>query len=621
MSDLFLHLVNISITAGWMILAVFLLRLLLKKAPKWTVCLLWALVGLRLLLPFTVESRVSLIPSAQTIPESSILSPAPVIETGITPIDQALNPLLSDALAPNPGDSVNPLQIYLALGTALWLAGIAGMLLYSLVACLKLRKRILPRIKLLDSVYLCDFIDSPFIWGAIRPIICVPSGLSDRHIKSIIAHEKAHLKRLDHVWKVVAYLLLTVYWFHPLIWVAYILLCRDIESACDEKVISDLSKTERADYSDALLYCSTNRRNYLTCPLAFGEVGVKDRINVVLNYKKPAIWILSAALSVIAVAAVCLLTDPPNQTKALNAIRRATYARELLITEGKIGYFENYLPDGMLGCCIGEDNKLYFRLEQDTEQLENTLREILGEYSDIAVFERTDLTKQTMTTYAQSVSDALTEAGFEIMNVRVAERSGNILVQVSDDKDLRSIKKAVKSIEKFSYGIDVYLYQPVSRVVYTEPDSNYMNSVRASERLMMYFYRNSSNDDYPDYYAGSYISEDNLYHIRLNRRIKGGEEKIRSILGGYADDVIFEYTNYSYNEVRKYYEDLSRQLRELGIMLTSGGPSEVTGAIEISALKEDIPLIERLLSRDYSYPFGKPKFQVEIREGQFIILE
>ena len=243
MSEIFLHLINSSITAGWLICAVVLLRLLLKKAPKWIICILWAMVGLRLLLPFSIESKVSLVPSTQTIPESSILSTAPVIDSGIPVVDETFNPVISQSLAPNPGDSVNPLQIYLAIGTAVWILGLSAMLLYSFFSWLWVYRRVHPRLRLRENIFLCDHIDTPFILGILRPGIYIPSGLPAEHLEPIIAHEKAHLKRLDHLWKPLGFLLLAVYWFNPLVWLAYILLCRDIETACDEKVIRNLENS------------------------------------------------------------------------------------------------------------------------------------------------------------------------------------------------------------------------------------------------------------------------------------------------------------------------------------------------------------------------------------------
>lgn len=310
MEALFLKLLNMSITASWLVLAVILLRLLLKKAPKWLTVSLWSLVALRLVFPFSIESIFSLIPSAEPIPQDIVYSPAPTINTGIDAFNTVVNPIISESLAPTPSDSANPLQIVSAIATAVWLAGICVMLTYSLVSYLYLRKKVSVSLKKSGNIYYCDNVDTPFILGVISPRVYLPSGLSDSNAAYVIRHEEAHLKRLDHLWKPLGFAILSVYWFNPVLWIAYILLCRDIELACDERVIKDFDTHEKKGYSRALVECSVHRRTVLACPLAFGEVGVKGRIKSVLNYKKPAFWIIVAALIASIVLAVCFLTDP-----------------------------------------------------------------------------------------------------------------------------------------------------------------------------------------------------------------------------------------------------------------------------------------------------------------------
>ena len=318
MEAVFIKALNMSISATWLILAVLLLRLLLKKAPKWIMVVLWGLVGLRLVLPFSLESVFSLVPSAEVISPSIGYAQHPAINSGVSVIDNAVNPTLGSSLAATPMNSVNPMQIVLYLGGIVWAAGIAILLLYGLISYVRLRHKVAEAIPYEKNVWLCDQVKTPFILGVFRPRIYLPSGLNEEETAYVFAHERAHLRRKDHLWKPLGFLLLTVYWFNPFVWVAYILLCRDIEAACDEKVISDMEMAEKKAYANALVSCSMQRRLILACPLAFGEVGVKERVKGVLNYRKPAFWIIVAALIVCAVIAVCFLTNPKDDEPDLS---------------------------------------------------------------------------------------------------------------------------------------------------------------------------------------------------------------------------------------------------------------------------------------------------------------
>ena len=299
-----------SITAGWLILAVILTRRILKKAPKWISCLLWGLVALRLICPFSFESVLSLIPSSETIPVNIAQQEKPVIDSGISIINETVNPLITETFTPSPAASVNPLQTLIHVASMIWIAGVVAMLAYALVSYWKLKKTVSASIPVEEGILACDEVKTPFILGVFRPLIYVPSSMSGETLEHVIRHEKAHLARHDHWWKPLGYLLLSVYWFHPLCWVAYILLCRDIEMACDEKVIRGMNRNDIAGYSQALLDCSFHRKQIAACPLAFGEVGVKERVKGVLNYKKPAFWIMLVAVVSCIVLAVCLMTDP-----------------------------------------------------------------------------------------------------------------------------------------------------------------------------------------------------------------------------------------------------------------------------------------------------------------------
>lgn len=313
MESLFLQILNMSITASWIVLAVCLLRFILKKAPKWVSVSLWGLVAFRLVCPFSFESVFSLLPSAQTIPSDIAMSRNPSVHTGIPVFNSAVNPVLQSSFTPDPANSVNPLQVVNFISAVVWIIGMVGMLLYAAVSFLRLRKKTKESVVLQGNVYLCDRIDTPFILGLFRPRIYLPSSMEETDVSHVLAHENAHLARRDHWWKPLGFLLLTVHWFNPVLWLAYVLLCRDIELACDEKVIRDMDVQNKKDYSSALINCSVSRKSIAACPLAFGEVGVKNRIKTVLHYKKPTLWILIAAVILSCIAAFCLLTNPVNK--------------------------------------------------------------------------------------------------------------------------------------------------------------------------------------------------------------------------------------------------------------------------------------------------------------------
>lgn len=312
MENIFISLLNTSITAGYLVIAVMLLRPLLKKAPKYIRCILWGLVGLRLILPFSFESVLSLIPSAEPIPPEIVTSPAPVIHSGITFVNSAVNPVISQSFAPAPEASVNPMQVVMAVAWNVWLLGVIAMVLYSVISFVLLKRKLREAVQDGGNVWVCDRVSSPFLLGLFRPKIYLPSDLAESSKVYVLAHENAHIRRKDHWWKPLGFLLLTVYWFNPLMWVAYIFLCRDIEFACDEKVIKELGTDCKCAYSEALINCSVPRRMISACPVAFGEDGVKGRIKSVLNYKKPAFWIILIALILCIVVAVCFLTNPPE---------------------------------------------------------------------------------------------------------------------------------------------------------------------------------------------------------------------------------------------------------------------------------------------------------------------
>lgn len=335
MSVVFLKILNISITAGWLILAVILIRLFFKKAPKWLSCLLWGLVALRLLIPFSFESALSLIPSGEVVSDSITSNYSPSIDTGFAIVNNTVNPIITYTLAPRPEMNTNPMEIVVSAASLIWIAGMVAMLIYATASYVLLKKKVSTAVPLSGKfdkkrrVYLCDGIKSPFILGIIRPAIYIPSNLDEETMEYVYAHENSHIKRHDNLWKPLGFVLLCIYWFNPLCWFAYILLCKDIETACDEKVIKDKEKEYLAFYSQALLNCAAKRRMISACPVAFGETGVKSRVKGILNYRKPPFWIILIALIAIITVGVCFLTNPPKNKNDIE---------EILNTELNFGY-------------------------------------------------------------------------------------------------------------------------------------------------------------------------------------------------------------------------------------------------------------------------------------------
>lgn len=352
MDDVFLKLVNLSISASWLILAVLVLRFVLKKAPKWVMPLLWGVVALRLVCLFSIESALSLIPSAETIPSEIVTETRePVLYEQAT-LDIVTNPTLPSAAEVPVGVSRQQAQVDFNIYSILWLAGMSALLVHALVSAGKLKRKLATAILLRDNIYESEFVDSPFVFGVVKPNIYLPMHMDEGTAAYVIAHEHAHLARRDHWWKVLGYLVLALHWFNPLVWVAYILFCRDIELACDEKVVRGLDGAARADYSQALLSCAAPKRAVAACPLAFGEGNIKTRVKSALHYKKPAFWVAAAAVLAVVIVAVCFLTNPRSERGSL------VWAQKLNAAD--VASIELYVP-------AEEEARQYKKL--DTEEM------------------------------------------------------------------------------------------------------------------------------------------------------------------------------------------------------------------------------------------------------------
>ena len=312
MNELFLKMINLGVTASYLALAVILIRAIFRKAPKRVFPFLWGLVALRLLFPFSIESPLSLIPSAETVNPEILVAEEPAISSGIAFVNRVVNPILKESLAPDPITGSHSVQARVSIAFVIWAVGIAAMLVYALISYLRLKRDVKTAVRLELSVWKSDRIASPFVLGLIRPQIYLPFSLSESDVDYVLAHERAHIARKDHWIKPFGYLLLSLHWFNPIMWIAYVLFCRDVELACDEKVIKGLNLEQRADYSQSLLTCSISHGRITACPLAFGEIGVKERVKRVLNYKKPTFWVILAVVAAGVILAVCFLTNPPK---------------------------------------------------------------------------------------------------------------------------------------------------------------------------------------------------------------------------------------------------------------------------------------------------------------------
>ena len=378
MEKLFLNLFNISITACWFILAILLFRLIFRKAPKFILPVLWGLVAIRLIIPFNIESSLSLVPSAETIPEKVLTGPSFDINSGIEIIDNNINGYLDDryfeGVTVPTENGLNTMRIL----SLIWVIGISLMFIYAFVSCIRIKSRINESVKTEANIYICDRISAPFIFGIIKPQIYLPSILPQNDRQYVIAHENAHIKRLDYLWKPLGFLILSVYWFNPLIWVAYIFFCRDIESACDQKVLKQMGSKIKKAYAEALINCNAPRKMLTVSPLAFGETGVKNRIKAILSYKKPVFWVIILAIITAVAVAAAFLTNPREDididnilivegednhgatTIKVNKDDKAELILKEVVTKGESPYVKAVLKnrsDDML--CYGEKITLY----------------------------------------------------------------------------------------------------------------------------------------------------------------------------------------------------------------------------------------------------------------------
>ena len=424
MTEIFLNLVNLSITASYLILAVFILRFILRKAPKNLLLWLWGLVGLRLAFPFSVESALSLIPKSEPIPVDIAYSPAPAINSGVAVVDRVVNPVMAESLTPTVGASVNPMQVVLTIVSMIWVVGVAVMLLYAVLSYARLSRKVRVSLPMGGKIYLCDGIRTPFILGIVRPKIYLPSDMEPENQSYVLKHEQAHLRHYDHWWKPLGFLLLSIYWFNPLVWAAYLLFCRDLEMACDERAVADLGDGERKAYSYALLSCAAHGRGMAACPLAFGENSVKSRIKNVLHFKKAGFWVSAAVVVITVIAAVCFLTNPKEEEKTL-----LQTVPDTVPTEAMEAAKEDYQP--ISGYYAYTNGGLTLEIDKVSGMMTRTARDSSGE-----AYEQTILLTEPGTV----VSIVDPDMNGEAENWRLREATGSLApIPIRDDLGSRHL--------------------------------------------------------------------------------------------------------------------------------------------------------------------------------------
>ncbi len=318
MGTIFFKVMEMSIAALLLMVAVALIRIPLKRAPKWFMGILWAIVALRLLVPVQVTAHVGFMPDFGNIVKACFdqekeAEEGPVtVNSGIYEAVGIAKSVVNESADAKTKDSSKGILLLVQI---IWIVGMTLVLGYAVFCYISIKKKTAASIRFIsdDRVFVCDDIDTPFIFGTLKPTIYMPSGLDDKTIKNVIAHEKAHIKRLDHIRKMFGFLILAIHWFNPLVWLSYMLFCRDIELACDERVVSRMTLSQKRSYAESLLSCSTHGRMVLAYPLAFGEVGVGTRVKQIFNYKKPTAWLVAGLVVITGILSTSSFTKAADK--------------------------------------------------------------------------------------------------------------------------------------------------------------------------------------------------------------------------------------------------------------------------------------------------------------------
>ena len=365
MTEFFRIVLNMSITGAYIAAAIIILRIAMKKLPKKYSYMLWAILGIRLLCPFSFSSAVSIfnvlvpekpaITSGQMefIPNDIEYAAEPRITVSVPPVNNALSEQLPPA---QPNTSANPIQIAMAVGAFVWTVGVLAMTVYTVVSYISVKKKV-KNAKLSDgNVYTCESIETPFVFGLIKPHIYLPEYLADGDRPYIIAHEQTHIDRKDHIVKLIAMAALCVHWFNPMVWLSYRLMTKDMELSCDEKALGSFDSDVKKAYANALLNISLKQnRLSLGGVLSFGESNIKSRIKGVLGAKKPKVIAVILAVIAVIAAAVCLLTNAVKKDSTFEPIPNGTYVTDKLLYTAP---YKNLYS--------GDDNGLTYEIKDGT---------------------------------------------------------------------------------------------------------------------------------------------------------------------------------------------------------------------------------------------------------------
>ncbi|MCR5608489.1 MAG: M56 family metallopeptidase [Lachnospiraceae bacterium] len=370
MYEEFFNVFNVSIIASWLILAIIAARLLLKKAPRWIIVLLWGLAAIRLVVPFPmleIQTPVSLIPSAKTISPTSG-SEEIYVHSGFNVIDNALNTtLVNNSFIEDSSETISNI---IDICIKLWIIGIITCLSYTFISFIVFKLKLRASIPYEKNIWLSDYISAPFIIGIIKPQIYLPSNIDKQDIENVLAHECAHIKRKDHVWKLIGFIITSVYWFNPVIWIAYNLFCKDIEIACDEKVVSKLELPLRKSYANSLVSLSLPKKMLYSCPLSFSTLGVKERVEKVVFYRKPSLYVFIVSIVVFSFIGLCFLTNPgiaegKVDNVEINTDKNSVYSEEDINSaiDVVIKDFKHYRGCEMTDIRYGSDGSESYNIE------------------------------------------------------------------------------------------------------------------------------------------------------------------------------------------------------------------------------------------------------------------
>lgn len=596
-----------NIAAFGLIPAVILVRSVFQKAPKYIRCILWALVAIRLVCPFSIETAFSLVPSIDAIQQqvneddneeqdSQIVQDEQVDEGNVEIIEDSEkessveqeDPIVNDENVEEIPDNTEyiddvdivSVNIYLII----WLFGMAVILLHSVISYFRLKKRVSTSTYYDDRIWVSDEVETPFILGVLRPRIYLPSGMDGEIKKYVLAHEYAHISRKDYIWKPLGFLIVCVHWFNPLVWVAYVLFSRDIEMACDEKVIKNYDVEERKAYSKALLACSASNRSTTECPVAFSEVGVKGRVKSALNYKKPAFWLIIVALFVCIAMAAGFLTNPKDKDAVGTNINSTQ--QPIIIDAGK-----SYSVEELgINLVVSDITATGLTLKCSLENAEYGMYSASNEYY-LERYENDTWIEVEM------ISTAAFTRILPFNGEKEWEFDWEDLYGELDAGRYRLAKPIWFSNAPISSSFgDKYIFY--KEFIVLKNMTSQGSAIKASQKLDVIM---SINEDgsttYPDEYAGCYIAGAKLI-ILLTDTSDEMIKKYTDIVGDCSDYIEIEKAEYSYNYLYSETQRLAQLIIDNNLTWYHCGVSQSNNSIEFGVVEEDYEAIMKLLGRE-----------------------